>query len=252
MPKPRLELVREEKLFRLLPGRTENSRLETSGVALLDDTTALVVFDNLNQVARIDLSLKRRRSNQLLPAPSIGSGFEDIAIDYRNGRAFCLVESVEDFDGVLRGYVAEYDRAGRFLRCARLHTRFQKANKGFEGLAHVWHGGREYLYALCEGNLGAAGKRGGGRVDVFIRAGMGAGNPRTGSASRSRRSSRTMPRLPIAIGNLPSCRRRRRGCGWPRSMWRPVPWCRDRTPSIASQARATVMLRESLGCRGTL
>lgn len=165
----KLELVREEKLFRLLPGRTESSRLEASGVALVDDTTALVVFDNLNQVARIDLSFKRRGSNQLLPAPSLGSGFEDIAIDYRRGRVFCLVEAVEDVDGLLRGFVAEYDRTGRLLRCTRLHTRFQKANKGFEGLAHAWLGGREYLYALCEGNLGSAATRR-GRVDVFIRA----------------------------------------------------------------------------------
>ena len=88
----KLELVREEKLFRLLPGRRESGRLEASGVALVDDKTALVVFDNLNQVARIDLSLKRRASNRLLPAPSLGSGFEDIAIDHRYGRAFCLIE----------------------------------------------------------------------------------------------------------------------------------------------------------------
>jgi hypothetical protein len=67
----KLELVREEKLFRLLPGRKESSRLEASGIALVDDTTALVVFDNLNQVARINLSLKRRASNRLLPAPSL-------------------------------------------------------------------------------------------------------------------------------------------------------------------------------------
>ena len=71
-----------------------------------------------------------------------------------------LIEAMEDFDGFLRGFVAEYDRAGRFLRCTRLHTQFEKANKGFEGLAHVWRGGREYLYALCEGNLGTAGTRG--------------------------------------------------------------------------------------------
>jgi hypothetical protein len=44
----KLELVREEKLFRLLPGRKESSRLEASGVALLDDATALIVIDNLN------------------------------------------------------------------------------------------------------------------------------------------------------------------------------------------------------------
>ena len=33
----KLELVREEKLFRLLPGRKESSRLEASGIALVDD-----------------------------------------------------------------------------------------------------------------------------------------------------------------------------------------------------------------------
>jgi hypothetical protein len=126
----KLELVREEKLFRLLLGRTQSSRLEASGVALVDDTTALVVFDNLNQVARIDLSFKRRVSNQLLPAPSLGSGFEDIAIDYRRGRVFCLVEAVEDFDGLLRGFVAEYDRAGRFLRCTRAAHPVREGEQG--------------------------------------------------------------------------------------------------------------------------
>src|SRR5689334_13018940 len=96
----RLELIREEKLYRLIPGRTKDSRLEASGVALIDDKTALVVFDNLNQVARIDLSFRGRAGNRVYPAPSLGSGFEDISIDVKNNRAFCLVESVVDFDGV--------------------------------------------------------------------------------------------------------------------------------------------------------
>jgi hypothetical protein len=162
----KLELIREEKLFRLLPGRTKHSRLEASGVALLDDNTALVVFDNLNQVARINLSFKRHATNALLPAPSLGSGFEDISIDHRHRRVFCLVESVEDFDGLLRGFVAEYDVDSHFIRCARLPSRLAKANKGFEGLAHLWQGSREYLYALCE----LAHEPGKGRIEVFVRA----------------------------------------------------------------------------------
>jgi len=165
----KLELVREEKFFHLLPGRKESSRLEASGVALVDDTTALVIFDNLNQIARIDLSLKRRPGNGLIPAPSLGSGFEDIAIDDRDGRMFCLIEALEDFDGRLRGFVVEYDSAGHFLGCTRLHTKFKKENKGFEGLEHVWHGRREHLYALREGNHGKSARLGGGRVDVFTR-----------------------------------------------------------------------------------
>jgi hypothetical protein len=165
----RLELVRESKLYRLLPGKNESSRLEASGVALADDTTALIVFDNLNQIARIDLSLKLRRSNGLTPAPSLGIGFEDVTIDEKSGRVFCLIEALEDSDGHLRGFVAEYDSAGHFLRCTRLHTRFEKENKGFEGLEHVWRGRREQLYALREGNHGKRARHGGGRIDVFAR-----------------------------------------------------------------------------------
>lgn len=168
----KLELVREEKLFRLIPGRTRKSRLEASGVALIDANTALVVFDNLNQVARIDLSLEGPDRNRLFAAPSLGSGFEDIAVDVTDGRAFGLVESVEDFDGTLRGYVAEYDRDWRFLRCLRLPGRFRKANKGFEGLSYLRQGGREYLYALCEANFGKSTKAR-GRIDAFVRAADG-------------------------------------------------------------------------------
>ncbi len=164
----KLELIREEKLFRLIPGRTKNSRLEASGVALVNDSTAFIVFDNLNQIARVEVSLKRSRQNGLWHAPSLGAGFEDVAADARRGSTFGLIESVEDLDGVLRGFVAEYDHEGRLRRCTRLPGRFQKANKGFEGLAHARHNGREHLYALREANSGSSGGR--GRIDVYVRA----------------------------------------------------------------------------------
>jgi hypothetical protein len=185
----RLALVREAKLYRLLPGRLESSRLEASGVALVDDRTALVVFDNLNFVARIDLSLRRSPRNALLAAPSLGAGFEDIAIDAAHRRVFCLVEALEDVDGLLRGFVGEYEADGGFIRCTRLHTRFEKENTGFEGLAHVRRRGREFLYALHEGPAqrrgvpaggsargrarGAKRSNGGARIDVFVRARAG-------------------------------------------------------------------------------
>lgn len=169
----KLELIREEKLYRLLPGRKKNSRLEASGVSLSNSSTALIVFDNLNWVARIDLSLERNPRNVLLPAPSLGEGFEDVAIDKDDRKVFCLIESIEDFDGHHRGFVAEYDIEGNYLQCSRLNTRFEHANKGFEGLAHIRRGKEERLYALCEGNLGTSAKRGGGRIDVFLRGADG-------------------------------------------------------------------------------
>ena len=165
----KLELIREEKLFRLIPGRTKNSRLEASGVALATESTAFVVFDNLNQIASVDISLKRSRRNALWPAPSLGAGFEDVAADAKAGSTFALIESVEDTDGVLRGFVAEYDPDRRLRHCTRLPGRFQSANKGFEGLAHRRHQGREHLYALREDNSLSSGRRR-GRIDVFARA----------------------------------------------------------------------------------
>ena len=171
-----LELVREEKLYRLLPGGKPSSRLEASGVALENDSTALVVFDNLNLIARIDLSLKPKRTNLLLPAPSLGLGFEDIAIERRSGRLLCLIEALEDFNGALRGFVAEYEADGSFIRCTPLPTHLADANKGFEGLAHAQRGKRELLYALHEGNHGRKSKRS-GRIDVFERARDGGWKP---------------------------------------------------------------------------
>jgi hypothetical protein len=168
----KLELIREKKLYRLIPGGTKESRLEASGVALADDRTAFVVFDNFNQIARIDLSLRGPASNRLFPAPSLGAGFEDIAVDARSGRTFCLVESVIDVDGVCRSYVAEYDGLGRYERSTPLPSTFKKANKGFEGLAHVRHKGREHLYALREGGYRSAKDRI-GRIDVFVRTATG-------------------------------------------------------------------------------
>jgi hypothetical protein len=166
----KLELIREEKLYRLVPGRKRSSRLEASGVALVDDRTALVVFDNMNLVARVDIALKHRRTNRFLPAPSLGVGFEDVAIDRDGGRIFCLIEALEDVDGRFRGFVAEYDAACRFIRCDRLTTVFKSGNKGFEGITHLRRRGREYLFALCEGNLGSRARQRGARIDVFTRA----------------------------------------------------------------------------------
>lgn len=165
----KLELIREEKLYRLLPGKKKSDRLEASGVALLDEESALVIFDSLNLIARIDLSFKHGKKNRLFPAPSIGEGFEDIAIDHEGKRVFCVIETMEDTDGKYRGFVSEYDPEGRIQRCERLETVFTSPNKGFEGLAFLRRGGKQILYAMCEGNLCTNAKTGGGRIQAFTR-----------------------------------------------------------------------------------
>ena len=166
--KAKLELVREAKLYKLLPGRKKKSVLEASGVAFADGY-AYVNFDSLKSIGKIDPSLKPSASNELIPVNSIGSGFEDITFDPRERRFFLIIEAEEDTDGKYRAFVVEYDEAFRLQRCARLSMTFEKKNKGFEGLAHLWRGEKEYLLALCEGNLCTAATKGGGRVQVFAR-----------------------------------------------------------------------------------
>jgi len=165
----KLELIQEEKLYRIIPGKKKSDRLEASGVALIDDETVLVIFDNLNVVARIDLSLKPRERNRIYSVASIGEGFEDIAVDHEDRRVFCIIETMKDTDGKYRGFVSEYDDKGRFQRCERLETEFPTRNKGFEGLAFLRRGGKQYLYAMCEGNLCTGAKSGGGRIQAFTR-----------------------------------------------------------------------------------
>ena len=164
----KLELVREEKLYQLIPGHKKDDRLEASGVAVVDGY-AYVVFDNQNLVGKIDPSLETTGSNDLIPTPGPGGGFEDITYDPKGGRFYLIVEAARDTDGKYRGIVSEYDSELRFQRCARLSTAFEGGNKGFEGVAHLWRGETEYLLALCEGNLCTKAKQGGGRIQVFER-----------------------------------------------------------------------------------
>jgi hypothetical protein len=163
----KLELVREEKLYKLLPGKKKGDRLEASGVALVDDSTAVVIFDNLNLIARVELSLEPVDTNRLIPAPSLAEGFEDIAIDHAGRKVFCIIESMEDTDGKYRGFLSEYDDDFRFQRCSRLSTAFDNPNKGFEGLAYARRDGHEYILAMCEGNLCTDATSGGGRIQAF-------------------------------------------------------------------------------------
>jgi hypothetical protein len=165
-----LELERESALHSLLPGADADDRLEASGVLALDEGSCLVVFDNLNRVAWIETTLEGPGRNHFVDAPSPGRGFEDIAFDSGTDRFFLLIESMKDAEGVRRGRIAEYDTRFAHQGCCWLPTAFESANRGFEGLEHVFREGREELWALCEGNLCRDAEEGGGRIQVFARA----------------------------------------------------------------------------------
>ena len=166
---PKLELVREAKIHSLLADERKKSRLEASGVFVLDAWTCVAAFDNRAQVACLDLCLGKASTNAMKTVLSPTEGFESIAYDSEDERFFLLVEAIEDVDGKFRGLVAEYDRELRFQACFPLATAFAGDNKGFEGLAHVRQGDEEQLWALCEGNDCRKSKKGLGRIHVYRR-----------------------------------------------------------------------------------
>ena len=149
----RLELLREEKLYKLLPKVSKACRLEASGVYAMDDSICYVIFDNLNQVAMINTSLQPHRSNHLLSVLNVGKGFEDITYDPRNQRFYLIVEALKDTHGEFQGLVSEYRSDFAFCSCKQLDVAFARRNKGFEGIGHIWRGDDEYLVGLWEDAL---------------------------------------------------------------------------------------------------
>src|SRR6201993_5359357 len=168
-----LELVRETKIFDILPGSLD-PRLEASGV-LAKDGLFYVIFDNLPHIACIGPGLARaaRDNHMIMQERGHRRGFEDIAYDPRSGRFYVLIESLRRGRATYMAAVQEYDADFRYIGSAWLDFPLDRPNKGLEGLACVHRDGQTYLLGLCEGNRckgGAAGRvPGGGRNNVFRR-----------------------------------------------------------------------------------
>lgn len=168
-----LELVREAKIFDILPGSMD-PRLEASGV-LAKDGLFYVIFDNLPHIACIDPELSRAagRNHMIIQERGHQAGFEDIAYDSQAGRYYVLIESLPRGRATFMAAVQEYDEDFRYDGRAWLDFPLDRPNKGLEGLTCVHRDGQTYLLGLCEGNRckgGAEGRvPGGGRIQVFRR-----------------------------------------------------------------------------------
>jgi hypothetical protein len=172
-PMQQLELVREAKIFDILPGSLD-PKLEASGV-LAKDGLFYVIFDNLPHIACIGPELSRAASGNHMIIQERGEqeGFEDIAYDSQTGRFYVLIESLPRGRDTFMAAVQEYDEDFRYAGQAWLDFPLDRPNKGLEGLTCVHRDEQTFLLGLCEGNRckgGAAGRvPGGGRVHVFRR-----------------------------------------------------------------------------------
>ncbi len=171
MNAPELLLLSETKLYEILRNCNSKSRLESSGVAVVNKNQCAIVFDNRNQIALVDLSIQPRSDNKLIDVLGLGAGFEDLTIDPRTGTIFLLIECLKDADGSQHGFIIEYDRTFRFLNASRLEHNFYHDNKGFEGVFHSYINGREYLFGLCESGTKGPNGIGDCLIVAFERAG---------------------------------------------------------------------------------
>ena len=73
--------------------------------------------------------------------------------------------------GRYKALIVEYDRDFKYLKDRPADFTFESGNKGFEAIAHVRRGNKDYLLALCEGNNCKGGRKGrtpgGRRIQVF-------------------------------------------------------------------------------------
>ena len=164
-------MIAEQPLADLIAAPGKDAVLEASGV-VARGRDCFVIFDNFRRIARIDRSLDRASRRHGWHGPlRRGEGYEDIAFSAARHRFYLLVEAQKHPDGTYRAEIEECDRSGRSLARRWVDVRFEKRNRGFEGLSVVRRNGRDYLLALCEGNRCRAGRKGrkpgGGRVHVL-------------------------------------------------------------------------------------
>lgn len=167
---PALKLVCESKIGGLMPPDAQGKRWEASGV-FVQDGHYFVVFDDRTEIARVAADLRPNRSNGLFGISHAVGGYEGITFNPTKGRYYLLVESRKTSSGRYKAWIVEYDERFDYRKRRVVDFAFASDNKGFEAVAYVRRDDKDYLLALCEGNLCECGKKGrkpgGGRIQLF-------------------------------------------------------------------------------------
>lgn len=167
---PAALILERERAFRDLYG-DKLEHYEASGVVFAKGRLH-VVFDNSQRVASMALSLKRSSSKLEKVADGKPEGLEGLTYDPASERFWAITEAAKR-KGEWRGRLWSLDEDYKRRDDRWLEPKLAGDGKGFEGLAHVARGGRDYLLALYEGNHGADGEkgreRGNGRIALFER-----------------------------------------------------------------------------------
>lgn len=165
-----LELVQEVKIGDLLRD-TEKRRYEASGVFLRDGALHVIFDDNCCLLRARPDWLTDGDAPSMLDLIGTATGYEDLTYHPSARRWYCLIEGTERKKDLIMPRIDVFDDTFAYIKSDWLDFPLSGGNKGFEGVAILERGGKEYLLGLCEGNGCRSGESGAtpgkGRIQVF-------------------------------------------------------------------------------------
>ena len=166
-----LELVAENKFYKLSPGASPDDRFEATGVANKGDNF-LVVFDDTPHFSRVDTSLTAgHESNCLYRNMGKAAGYQDITYDGRGQRFLALTQGKKRDDGSTKARINQFDPELAYVEGRYIDYDVKGNERLLQGIAAIWRGNQLSILAICSGNKCSDGKKGrtpgGGRIHVF-------------------------------------------------------------------------------------
>jgi hypothetical protein len=168
---PSLELVKEQKLYELLPGSSPDDSFEATGVCRKDEHF-FVIFDDTPHIARLHVSLTIGHDDNILFRRMVQTvGYVDITYAEKLSQFLILTKPKKDKGGNHRPKINEYTTDLQFLDADWVDFALEGNDRRLEGLEMVHYDGQEYFLGLCQGNKCKSGRQGrkpgDGRIQVF-------------------------------------------------------------------------------------
>lgn len=173
---PVLELIKEQKLYELLPGSRPEDSFEATGVCRKDEHF-FVIFDDTPHIARLHSSLTESHEDNILFRRMVQTvGYVDITYVEKIRQFLILTKPKKDKGGNHRPKINEYTADLQFLDADWVDFTLKGNDRRLEGVEVVHYDGQEYFLGLCEGNKCKSGRKGrkpgGGRIHVFQNEGI--------------------------------------------------------------------------------
>jgi uncharacterized protein YjiK len=167
---PKLILVKESKIHKLMKGYKKSSKFEASGISFINNNFH-IVFDNLNQIAQVKSDLlKNNKQNILIGNDNSDSDFEGITYNNQD-KLFYIIKEATKYNNKINAQLHTYKNDFQLINIQPLNFNLPSLSDGFEGIVYLNNKQNKFLLALCESNACEAGDlgkiSGKGRMQLF-------------------------------------------------------------------------------------